>query len=61
MTYHLGPMGLRAECPKDGCEYIAFGDDEKQLKRDLLYHLMDCHGVNYIPDETVILEDISKV
>lgn len=49
-------MSLRAECPKVGCEYIAFGDDEKQLRRDLLYHLMESHGINYIPDETVIVE-----
>jgi predicted small metal-binding protein len=52
-------MRLRAVCPEDDCEYIAFGDDMKEVKRDLLYHLMDNHGINRIPDETEYIEDIT--
>jgi hypothetical protein len=29
------------------------------LRRDLLYHLMDCHGVNRIPEETEFIEDLT--
>jgi len=42
----------------EGCDYIAFGDDEKELKKDLRYHLMDIHGCNYIPDGVKMVEDL---
>ena len=60
MREHHLPMALKVVCPQDGCDYIAYGDDEKQVKRDLLYHLLDRHDMNYIPEEAQIEEDLPK-
>jgi predicted small metal-binding protein len=57
MRCDVAPMGLRAVCPIEGCEYVAFGDDEKQLKKDLRYHLMDIHHCNQIPEGVEMMEE----
>lgn len=59
MRCDVAPMSLRAVCPQGDCGYIAFGDDEREVRRDLLYHLMDCHGVNYVPDGVKFTEDLA--
>ena len=51
-------MGLKAVCPVKGCGYIAFGDTENEVKRDLRYHLMDSHHINHIPDGVKIVEEV---
>jgi predicted small metal-binding protein len=47
---------MRAICPRDGCEYIAYGDDEKELRRDLRYHIMSIHNSHEMPDVIEMLE-----
>ena len=51
-------MGLRAVCPVEECGYIAFGDDEKEVLKDLRYHLMESHHINHIPEGVRIIEDL---
>lgn len=48
---------MKAMCPRDGCEYIAYGDDEKELKKDLRYHIMCIHNSNELPERLEILEE----
>lgn len=59
MRYDVASMSLRSVCPQGDCGYIAFGDDEKEVRRDLLYHLMDCHGINRIPEGAQFVEDLA--
>jgi predicted small metal-binding protein len=49
-------MSLKAVCPVEECGYIAFGDNENEVKRDLRYHLMEIHGINRIPTDVGILK-----
>jgi predicted small metal-binding protein len=49
---------MRTVCPREGCEYIAFGDNEKELRRDLRYHLMSIHNCHDLPDRLEVLEDV---
>jgi predicted small metal-binding protein len=51
---------MKAMCPVDGCEYIAFGDDDKELKKDLRYHLMDIHHINRVPEKIKCMEENVK-
>jgi predicted small metal-binding protein len=52
---------MRAVCPRDGCEYIAYGDDEKELRKDLRYHNISIHNSDQLPDELELLEDDRSV
>ncbi|MDW5564190.1 MAG: hypothetical protein SA339_13325 [Methanomassiliicoccus sp.] len=49
---------MKAICPRDGCEYIAYGDDERELRKDLRYHIMNIHNSNEMPEKLDILEEI---
>jgi hypothetical protein len=59
MGCDVTPMSLRLVCPQGDCGYIAYGDDEKEVRRDLQYHLMDIHGINRIPEEARFVEDLA--
>ncbi|MBI0583860.1 MAG: hypothetical protein ISF22_06485 [Methanomassiliicoccus sp.] len=48
---------MRAICPREDCEYIAFGDDEKEVRKDLRYHIMSIHNSDEMPKRLKILEE----
>lgn len=52
---------MRAVCPRDGCEYIAYGDDERELRKDLRYHTMSIHNSNELPEKLEILEESRSI
>jgi predicted small metal-binding protein len=51
---------MRAVCPRDGCEYIAYGDDQKELRKDLRGHLMSIHNCSELPEKLELLDDSSR-
>ncbi|GEM_PF-4285944 len=53
----LEVVKMRAVCPRDGCEYIAYGDDERELRKDLRYHVLSIHNSDELPEELDILEE----
>lgn len=48
---------MKTVCPRDGCDYIAYGDDEKELKKDLRYHIMSIHNSDEIPEKLKIIKE----
>lgn len=51
---------MRAVCPREGCEYIAYGDDEKELRKDMRYHIMSIHNSDMLPDKLELLKERSS-
>jgi len=51
---------MRAVCPREGCEYIAYGDDEKELRKDMRYHIMSIHNSDALPDKLELLKEKSS-
>lgn len=47
---------MRAICPRDGCDYIAYGDDEKEVRKDLRYHIMSIHNSADLPEKLEMLD-----
>jgi hypothetical protein len=48
---------MRAVCPREGCDYIAFGDNDKELRRDMRYQFLNIHNSHDLPER---IEDLDE-
>lgn len=48
---------MKAVCPRDGCDYIAYGDDERELRKDLRYHIISIHNSDELPEKLQMIEE----
>ncbi len=52
---------LQATCPVEGCGYVAFGDDRREVLKDLYWHMTEMHGKDRVPEERLVIREPSLV